>query len=623
MTTGDDELAGGLAALARDLAILRIENGNPSLRTIEREAPANRPLSPSAVSEVLNGKRLPRIDFLMALVHTLIAHGSGGRPPQRRDPRLDVWRVRWRELQLLQATHRLSLPPAAPTGPAGSLAEPAAGDGTADTSPPADDASAEETPRPAVSVSGTDHPVALRHDEVRVFVAMPGSTMGDTAGWSSIPEIRRRLLEPVTTRIGEILGRPAALVVEKEKTATGAVHRSMFAEALDADVYIADLTGGNANVYLELGVRWALRDGVTVPISQDVGDVRFNASSSRVIPYGPMPDQLDDAIRRIADAAASGLRDPRRVDSPVRDGADLVVVERAELEELRHEIRGLREAQAEDLVEAALRSSSKARRVELLRLAVARNPASWRGYFELGVALRTDGWYDEAEDRLRTAVTLKEDFAPAWREIGLTLSKGGAPGDDGPRYEAATQAFDRALALDGDDPETWANLGGLHRRRARTSDVFDETALEKALVCYRNASRLSGNSTYPLMNTARVQLLLSAVRHEDLTPVVERLRQLHHLALFAVHDSEGRDPWALFDLADTLLLTGRGDEGLTELDKAIARLGPSERDVAIASVAEPFRDLLRVADRLPDGTADAVRSALAACAAAATPSAGP
>ncbi|MFD0427119.1 hypothetical protein ACFQ60_00365 [Streptomyces zhihengii] len=54
-------------------------------------------------------------------------------------------------------------------------------------------------------MSGTDHPVALRHDEVRVFVAMPGSTMGDTAGWSSIPEIRRRLLEPVATRIGEIL----------------------------------------------------------------------------------------------------------------------------------------------------------------------------------------------------------------------------------------------------------------------------------------------------------------------------------------------------------------------------------------------------------------------------------
>jgi hypothetical protein len=35
----------------------------------------------------------------------------------------------------------------------------------------------------------------------------------------------------------------------------------MFREAVDADVYIADLSGANANVYLEPGVRWALGAG--------------------------------------------------------------------------------------------------------------------------------------------------------------------------------------------------------------------------------------------------------------------------------------------------------------------------------------------------------------------------
>lgn len=44
----------------------------------------------------------------------------------------------------------------------------------------------------------------------------------------------------------------------------GNIHQSMFEEALRAPVYIADLTGLNANVYLELGVRWAVRDNVTV-----------------------------------------------------------------------------------------------------------------------------------------------------------------------------------------------------------------------------------------------------------------------------------------------------------------------------------------------------------------------
>ncbi|MBT2367116.1 hypothetical protein J7E88_17830 [Streptomyces sp. ISL-10] len=110
MAQEDDELTRARGELARDLVILRIENGNPSLRVIERHAPAGRSLSASAVSEVLNGKRLPGLDFLMALVQTLIAHGNGGRPVPRRDPRLDAWRARWRDLQLLQSTGRSRAP---------------------------------------------------------------------------------------------------------------------------------------------------------------------------------------------------------------------------------------------------------------------------------------------------------------------------------------------------------------------------------------------------------------------------------------------------------------------------------------------------------------------------------
>ena len=54
------------------------------------------------------------------------------------------------------------------------------------------------------------------------------------------------------------------------------------------------------NVYLELGVRWALRDTVTVLISQDIQEVRFNVSANRVIHYGPMPEELKEAQRQIA-----------------------------------------------------------------------------------------------------------------------------------------------------------------------------------------------------------------------------------------------------------------------------------------------------------------------------------
>jgi hypothetical protein len=67
---------------------------------------------------------------------------------------------------------------------------------------------------------------------------------------------------------------------------------------------------------------------VTILICQDITEVRFNAAANRVIEYGPMPDALEDAVHRIAQAAVEGLNDPRRVDSPVREGSPMILVSR-------------------------------------------------------------------------------------------------------------------------------------------------------------------------------------------------------------------------------------------------------------------------------------------------------
>ncbi|MGN9914693.1 hypothetical protein ACTMTJ_44910 [Phytohabitans sp. LJ34] len=126
---------------------------------------------------------------------------------------------------------------------------------------------------------------------LRCFVAMPGTSMGESAGWTDCPAIRRRLLEPAAELVRRRLGCDVELVIEKEKSAAGPVHHSMFAGATDADIYVADLTGANPNVYLELGVRWAVSDGVTILICQDIAGVRFNAAANRIIEYSPMPSR--------------------------------------------------------------------------------------------------------------------------------------------------------------------------------------------------------------------------------------------------------------------------------------------------------------------------------------------
>ncbi|MFB6557382.1 nucleoside monophosphate kinase [Streptomyces sp. NPDC056400] len=84
-----------LADFAAALYELRIDAGAPAYKAIEKAArqQGRVPLSASAISEALQGKRLPSIDFTLELVRQL----AGA------DPRVtESWRERWKRVRLLQ-----------------------------------------------------------------------------------------------------------------------------------------------------------------------------------------------------------------------------------------------------------------------------------------------------------------------------------------------------------------------------------------------------------------------------------------------------------------------------------------------------------------------------------------
>lgn len=81
-----------LEDFASNLETLRIDCGKPAQRAISRAAPPGQTLSASAISEALNAKRLPRLDFLIALVQTLLSISSGSRPVGRDHPTVEWWR---------------------------------------------------------------------------------------------------------------------------------------------------------------------------------------------------------------------------------------------------------------------------------------------------------------------------------------------------------------------------------------------------------------------------------------------------------------------------------------------------------------------------------------------------
>ncbi len=173
--------------------------------------------------------------------------------------------------------------------------------------------------------------------KLRLFIAMPGTTMGESAEWKEPEKIKEYYYEKISERLFQKTGKEVELVIEKDKVRAGPIHTSMFNEAITADIYVADLTGNNANVYLELGARWALKDSVTIAVSQNVSDILFNAAASRAIQYGKDPDILNKAIDKTVEAIIEELSETDYCDSPVRQNSKIVCFDRGYIEKLKLE----------------------------------------------------------------------------------------------------------------------------------------------------------------------------------------------------------------------------------------------------------------------------------------------
>jgi tetratricopeptide (TPR) repeat protein len=455
---------------------------------------------------------------------------------------------------------------------------------------------------------------------------MPFSTMGTHASWTDVAEIRRNLFDPVAAKLSARTGRPTELVIEDEKKTSGPIHHSMFAEALDAEVYIADLTGNNPNVFLELGVRWASRDHVTVLVTQDRTEApRFNVGANRIVHYGPKPTELREAVEKIVSMVAFGLDNPDHTDSPVLDGRDMIIVTRHEYDDLHAEIDRLKEQQAEDFIHRAQNFPAEA--VALLEQAIRNNPVSAKAHFALGMEIRKTATtaidYARADEAFRTAVSIREDFAQAWRELGTTQSKASELGTTQRKAELladAERSFRRAVEIDPEDYSTWSTLAGLLRRRARRGKgEFDQSLLRESLRAYQRASRLNAADTYPKVNEAKVRLLLSAGAPADRETAVAAFHRLENLTRYSIEEIKFdaiRDPhqlsnlpWKLLDLADCLLLSGRGAEGVDTIKMAIGEIPVAQRAPYLSSAIGPWEDFLDTGV-LDDDTARFVTEAI-------------
>lgn len=90
---------------AAGLRTLHITCGKPSYHRVCDLAARSGgyPLAPSTISEILNGKRLPKIEFVLSFVRALVLHRDGVALAAKHNAEVRRWQQQWQQAQLKDA----------------------------------------------------------------------------------------------------------------------------------------------------------------------------------------------------------------------------------------------------------------------------------------------------------------------------------------------------------------------------------------------------------------------------------------------------------------------------------------------------------------------------------------
>lgn len=165
--------------------------------------------------------------------------------------------------------------------------------------------------------------------ELSCFVLMPFGQQGEYIG--GVEESRAIYDQLIVPCVKEAAGK---LVVEVdihrevERNEAGDIPHSIVRNIAEADLALVDLTGRNANVFLELGMRFTMHRSGTILIAQSKKDIPFNIGAYRTVIYSSSFFKIDDCRARLTEAIRVALeqrlqeqrdRKPGKIDSLVYD----------------------------------------------------------------------------------------------------------------------------------------------------------------------------------------------------------------------------------------------------------------------------------------------------------------
>jgi tetratricopeptide (TPR) repeat protein len=380
---------------------------------------------------------------------------------------------------------------------------------------------------------------------------------------------------------------------------TGLIDPKYIEWLFNADIVLADLTFGNANVYYELGIRQALIKNGTVLIACKGTRLPFDVRNQSFIDYdyfsAPSVQAFQERLREAIKSASAqeevlspihiflpGLsvkryqRDEKTPEAKIQELTQRIV-------ELKVALTNQRSQDEEERFREKLRAASSAPRVlALYKQIVTRSIKSVRLLETLAVSLRSASCFNEALEVLMRALEMSPEDPDLLREIGFVYRKKGQE-----FYPKAEEYMQRALDMNDQDFELQGMLGGLLRRRGE---------YEQALARYKKAHELQPDELYPLVTVGAMSGVLGR------TAEAKEWYQKLKIACEKLINQDHADHWTYLCLGEAAAVLGNLDAAEIAYQNALASNPPVEH---VRSETEQLEFLLE-----KNFAADSVRSVL-------------
>jgi tetratricopeptide (TPR) repeat protein len=328
---------------------------------------------------------------------------------------------------------------------------------------------------------------------------------------------------------------PAASVIDVE----------MFRGIAYARMVLSDITGQNANVFYELGVRHHSNQTGTTIFRQTDSPIPFDISHIKAIPYEYFPAENIERARATVKRVLTESLKQNLITSPVQ----IAIRNQSQMPDAAQN--------AMKAAEEAIRRLDPEAAIAEYKNALTAAPGDALLHFKLGLLHKYKGRWLEASEQFKAAILISPDYAEAHRELGIAQNKL-LKHDSPPGTPTGEAALLRAIELNARDFDSHASLGGVLKRAGRLAESLRE---------YEIAAELSESHPYPLLNALKVRAVKDGQIHLDEATNFRLARAERFRRSQASNSPPIDSPWCYFDLAEIRLYQGSMDDFLKLIDE--------------------------------------------------------